>query len=343
MDYFLQFKTASTLNKTYKLTDVQEKIMMKKMLQTKSLINAYAHLCRMVLWMVIFLLTACTSLSTEDSRDSARSAYSSKPVQAEPAQDASVKEPVPAQKQSTQDARSDSLPDTTSGLKTTSSSPPAQSTAPGKRPQTPKKEASTKAPVVSKKVISETDKRERPDKSNQAMQEPAHDKANPELAAASEKPLDAQVTLESLPLIIGENWVLNREPDSSGRCALFYREQVMQDGQGETTVRLMISSNEMIFKTRSNIDLSYEQTGIRLDQQAQIPIEQVLNETDIRYAKNIQEVLRKMQTAEHLTLSLGFWPTWPVTRTHQLDFDISDFSLAFNKLKTCATLEKGLH
>ena len=151
------------------------------------------------------------------------------------------------------------------------------------------------------------------------------------------------VTLESLPLSIGENWVLKREKEHAGQCALFYQEQMMNDGQGKTPVHLVIGNRSILFKTRSNIDLAYQQTGIALDQQAQLPIESIHKDTAIVYEKSYPDIVEAMKSAQQLTLTLGFWPTWPVTQTHNLGFDISDFSLAFDALKLCVNLEKGLH
>jgi hypothetical protein len=151
------------------------------------------------------------------------------------------------------------------------------------------------------------------------------------------------VTLESLPLAIDEHWVLSREPASAGRCALFYREQKMNDGQGETPVQMIIRDTSILFATRSNIDLAYEQTGITLDQQAQIPIERVVNETDVLYEEHFVVIVDQMKAAQRLTLSLGYWPTWPMTQAYHVDFDLAGFSSAFSHLTKCIRLEQGLN
>jgi len=151
-----------------------------------------------------------------------------------------------------------------------------------------------------------------------------------------------QVNLAKLPLIIGENWVLDRGPDSSGQCALSYRQLVMRDGQGETPVSFIINKDSVIFRTKSNIDLVYEQTGLAIDDLPRIPIENLIDDFSISYKQHYLSLLNDMKSGDQAILSLGFWPTWPMTRAYSLSFDLSDFSSAQQALMDCLELEKQL-
>jgi len=148
--------------------------------------------------------------------------------------------------------------------------------------------------------------------------------------------------LAMLPLNVGDNWVLNRGSDSAGRCALSYRELLMSDGQGDTPVSIIISQDSVVFKTRSNIDLEYEQTGLTIDDLPQIPIEKLLNDFSISYVQQYQSLIESMKLGEQAILALGFWPSWPVTQTYSLRFELSDFSSAHHALLSCIALEKEL-
>ena len=153
------------------------------------------------------------------------------------------------------------------------------------------------------------------------------------------KPIYYLVELESLPLNIGKNWLLSRNAESNMKCALSYRKVSMSDGQGGTQVVLRILKDRIIFKSEANIDNSYEQTGISIDNMKQLPIETLLNEFSISYEQQYKKIIKDMISAKIMTLSLGFWPTWPVTKTHSVNFSLDDFSSAQKALISCIKLE----
>ena len=116
----------------------------------------------------------------------------------------------------------------------------------------------------------------------------------------------------------------------------------MADGHGGTQVYLSITKDRIVFKTGANIDTSYEQTGITIDHKHQIPIETLLNEFSIAYEQQYQSMIKDMTSAEKMTLSLGFWPTWPVTQTYSVNFELGDFPSAQKALMSCVKLENEL-
>ncbi len=113
----------------------------------------------------------------------------------------------------------------------------------------------------------------------------------------------------------------------------------MSDGQGVTQVYLTITKNSIIFKTESNIDITYEKTGITINQSSQVPIEALLDKFSITYIKQYQNLIKDMSSTHKVTLTLGFWPTWPVTQTYSVDFEFGDFPSAQEALISCNKLE----
>jgi len=159
---------------------------------------------------------------------------------------------------------------------------------------------------------------------------------------AIKKTEEYRVDLAKLPLLIGSNWTLSRDANSDGQCALSYRKVVMGDGQGETPVFFIITQDKVLFKTKSNIDMSYKQTGLTIDDQPQLPIEKLHNDFSISYEMQYQSLVDRMKTGEQAVLTLGFWPSWPVTHTYSLNLGLGEFSAAQWALKTCLELEKEL-
>jgi len=157
-----------------------------------------------------------------------------------------------------------------------------------------------------------------------------------------QEPMGYKVELDKLPILIGSNWTLSRDANTDGQCALSYRKIVMDDGQGETPVMVIISQDEALFKTKSNIDVSYEQTGVTIDDQPQLPIEKLHNDFSISYKAQYQTLVERMKKGDQAVLTLGFWPSWPVTHTYSVNLGLGEFATAQQALLTCLELEKEL-
>ncbi|WP_299872926.1 peptidoglycan-binding protein [uncultured Cocleimonas sp.] len=155
-------------------------------------------------------------------------------------------------------------------------------------------------------------------------------------------PIDYKVDLENLPLSIGKNWILDRGNKTNTKCSLSYRKIRMADGQGGTLVNLSITNDRITFKTESNIDTTYKQTGIKIGDKPQIPIESLLNELSIAYKQQYQSLIKDMLSAKKMTLTLGFWPTWPVTQAYSVNFELENFPSAQQALISCIELENKL-
>jgi hypothetical protein len=150
------------------------------------------------------------------------------------------------------------------------------------------------------------------------------------------------VDLAKLPLMIGSHWTLRRDDVNNRQCVLSYRSLAMDDGQGETPVFIIVTEDEVLFKTKSNIDMTYKQTGVTIDEHSQMPIEKLYNDFSISYKANYQTLVERMEAGEQVVLTLGFWPSWPITTTRSINVALGEFSAAQQALKTCLKLEKEL-
>ena len=166
-------------------------------------------------------------------------------------------------------------------------------------------------------------------------------KTNPESTLAMITPLPSPakaLELEELPLTFNL-WTLDlAQTPSASECILRSRPVSMEDGQGSTTLTAQITDNAVIFKTRSMIDTSYENTGIQIDQGRQIPLEKLHTEESVIYSSGYGDVMDLMEQGKTLTVSLGFWPTWPVTQAYEAKIDLTNFDQALQSLKQCSLL-----
>lgn len=148
-------------------------------------------------------------------------------------------------------------------------------------------------------------------------------------------PETIKVSLDSLPLSIHGQWTLDR---NESRCVLHSAVQKMEDGQGGTNVQLQLSPSELTFITQSDIDLSYTGTGIRIDGGTPFALENVERRTNLAFSRQRSALLGAMKTGQTLELSLGFWPTWPVTQAYATRFPLQHFASAYAAWETCNKL-----
>ena len=146
------------------------------------------------------------------------------------------------------------------------------------------------------------------------------------------------VTLESLPMTFGNQWTLDRAPNPiSGKteCILTSESVNIFDGYEQTDVQLYLTSGAIFAKTQSNIDLSYPETGLRVDSSGLRAFEKVAKLTNAVISSDVDGVLASMVPGQQVVVRLGFWPTWPMTSTREVIFQLEGFPEALRGLQAC--------
>ena len=108
----------------------------------------------------------------------------------------------------------------------------------------------------------------------------------------------------------------------------------MADSQGGSKVILVVDSNHLWIKTTSNIDLTYKDTGITVDDGKTLPLGELFNETSLKFANN-PALIEQLKHGKEINIKIGFWPTWPVTQAHLLKIPLDGFQSAHQLLESC--------
>ena len=144
------------------------------------------------------------------------------------------------------------------------------------------------------------------------------------------------VTLESLPLTIN-GWVIDRSPMADDTCSLSSKPVTIEDGAGGTPVRVVFGNDSVALETRSNIDLSYENSKLQIGDII-FGFDSVRTETVALIAGSPSEMRKALNTAKMATVELGFWPSWPKTTTHQAQIPTSGFDVVESAWEKCNQL-----
>jgi hypothetical protein len=140
-----------------------------------------------------------------------------------------------------------------------------------------------------------------------------------------------------LPMTFPDGWVLDRRRDrldGTTRCLLLSPKQPIFDGYEQSRVQLQVTTHALLIMADSNVDASYPHQGVRVDNGALVPFRHKL--VDKRSAVASGPVQSSMAAGRKLTVALGFWPTWPVTKTQQTTFNLTGFGTAYAALQACS-------
>lgn len=123
--------------------------------------------------------------------------------------------------------------------------------------------------------------------------------------------------------------------DGSTRCLMISSELQVDDGQTITPVSLVFTGSALAAVTESNIDLSYPDVGLQVDQQPVIPVDRVHRQTIAVFENSADAIRGQFQRGHTARLKLGFWPTWPQTETVVMEFSLLGFIRAQEALLHC--------
>jgi len=146
-----------------------------------------------------------------------------------------------------------------------------------------------------------------------------------------------QIALESLPLQF-ENWTLDHNTsllDKKLSCVLNSASTTLEDGAGGTPFFLQVTSKAIVAFTKSNIDLQYPDTGMQIDLNPIVVVDRRLNETSAVFENKVNTLIEQFKQGQQATVTLGFWPSWPMSQSYQALIDLTAFPQAYQALLAC--------
>lgn len=135
-----------------------------------------------------------------------------------------------------------------------------------------------------------------------------------------------------------QNWqsLIELDPlQNKKTCLIISKTLYMNDGQTQTPVRILYNGSAFVIGTKSNIDMSYPALGIRVDNNARIPLDRILGETDVVFERHAEQLKVEFIKGRQARVALGFWPSWPKSATRYLDVSLMGFHNAYQAFEAC--------
>lgn len=126
---------------------------------------------------------------------------------------------------------------------------------------------------------------------------------------------------------------LVRHPETGeSSCKLVSTKVTIDDGQGETSVRLQLDAESLLVLTDSNIDDTLNDLTVVVDEFEPIPIDEVIAAKHLRLRDRTEEIIQQFRAGTDVRINLRFWPSWPSTGIKTASFSLIGFTKAYNSL-----------
>lgn len=146
-------------------------------------------------------------------------------------------------------------------------------------------------------------------------------------------------------------WTVKRLYNPMGnveRCVVESHVVPVSDGYQETEVSLVVSANTIVIKSKAPLDDSFGDIGLQVAKNDFIKMDKVIDERSALFAASYAKILAQFKQggaapvkkgqppqAPQVRIQLRFWPTWPATGTHDVEFDLEGFSKAYANMVAC--------
>ncbi len=153
------------------------------------------------------------------------------------------------------------------------------------------------------------------------IEKPSNSHQVTRLPSANTSALDVVLltSLDILPLMMKDGWQLiyaASPMNKNIRCLLVNEVRELHDGYKVTNLRFWLEKNKLELQSASNFDLSYPDVGVYFltKEGLETYFSIIPSHKPTSLIANINKELN-LTTVEELVVKIGFWPTWPVTKT----------------------------
>ena len=113
------------------------------------------------------------------------------------------------------------------------------------------------------------------------------------------------------------------------RCLLISEPTITPDGYDSTSVQLVFNGDRLLVVTDSEIDASFADLQLVVDDKPPIRGDQLARKKMILvFDQNIPDLVQQLRAGRQVTVHLRFWPTWPATERFAVPFSLIGFSRA---------------
>ncbi len=130
-------------------------------------------------------------------------------------------------------------------------------------------------------------------------------------------------------------WHVQRTTDGGTvKCHLESEKAPVNDGYQKVTAQLIVNADNSIqIISLSTFDGGSGDIGIQVDKNAFVKFEKLSNDKTVAFdAASTAVLIPQFKAGLRARAQLRFWPTWPVTGTHDADISLIGFTKAYEEM-----------
>jgi len=164
------------------------------------------------------------------------------------------------------------------------------------------------------------------------------------IQSSASTPLETQV-VAAHPADAGQgSWKRQNYPnpiDGSPLCAVVSTPVVVQNGELDTQVNIVVSTHAAFLRTDAAFDANVLETGFQIDAGFPIPFDRYLNELTAVVDDNYSNLLRSMNNGTTLSVSFAYNPQLSLAETHVVEFTLETFNQVWAQMPQCIDKPNG--
>jgi hypothetical protein len=133
-------------------------------------------------------------------------------------------------------------------------------------------------------------------------------------------------------------WTVQRHAgtvEGKANCHLQSDTKPVNDGYQETHATLLVRQDAVLVQTAAPLDTSFSDIGMQVDKQAFRPMDTVSERKTALFTSDYAMLIEQFKKGHTVRVQLRFWPTWPVTGTHDVTFSLIGFTKAYTEMLVC--------
>jgi hypothetical protein len=128
--------------------------------------------------------------------------------------------------------------------------------------------------------------------------------------------------------------VLRTTEGATVKCRIESEKAAVNDGYQKVTAQLIVTADNVVqIVSLSTFDGGSGDIGIQVDKNAFVKFDKLSNDKTVGFdAAAAAMLIPQFKAGLRARAQLRFWPTWPVTGTHDADISLIGFTKAYEEM-----------
>jgi hypothetical protein len=117
------------------------------------------------------------------------------------------------------------------------------------------------------------------------------------------------------------------------KCRIESEKAPVNDGYQKVTAQIIVTPNNVVqIVSESNFDGGSGDIGVQVDKNVFVKFDKVIGDKVAVFETSAPILIPQFKAGLRARAQLRYWPTWPVTGTHDADFSLIGFTKAYEEM-----------